>query len=200
MGLLSQRGDRWSAGRSRRSAVGIEDRSRDRWRRWTRSASAWTRVDGRRRVVLEVRQGRVVRVGRQPGVDELLDDAAPPERAADEAATALGLEVGQRSSGPWRSARGRARPRPRRRPRRSRRPLPRRSSTGRAAPWTRFSALGRNSAWRSASVLLDDLEVRLLGDPLAGQRRRGTRRASPRPPGRRGCRAARASRWPRRTR
>ena len=51
-------------------------------------------LDAGRRVVLEVRQGGMVRVGGEPAVDERLDRARPALGAADEVAPALGLEVG----------------------------------------------------------------------------------------------------------
>ena len=53
-------------------------------------------VDGRWRVVLEVRQGRMVGMRHQPAVDECLDDPRPAERAPDEALAAIRLEVADR--------------------------------------------------------------------------------------------------------
>ena len=52
-------------------------------------------VDAVGRAVLDVRHRRVLGVGGQPLVDELLDDAAPAERGADEVAAPLRVEVAQ---------------------------------------------------------------------------------------------------------
>src|SRR3954463_10809331 len=51
-------------------------------------------VEGHGLVVLEMRQRWVVGMRRQPLVDELLDEPAAPQRAPDEAPTAVRLEAG----------------------------------------------------------------------------------------------------------
>ena len=141
-----------------------------RWRRWRRSASASGAVDGRRRVVLEVRQRRVLGVGGEPAVDEDLDDAGPAQRAADEVAAALGLEVADRL-GVLVARAGQLDLRLDRRPRGSSIPSASAIFDSTSSTFVRCSARGRNSAWRSASVLLGGLEVRLLADALAGELR-----------------------------
>ena len=75
---------------------GVSRRWPARWVVGVASISGTTRRGGRLRL-LEVGQRRMVRVGGQPVVDQLLDQAAPAQRAADEAPAALRLEVVQQA-------------------------------------------------------------------------------------------------------
>src|SRR5439155_14642423 len=50
-------------------------------------------VQGTGRAILDVRQRRMVGVGRQPCVDETLDDATAAKGRADEAPAALRVEI-----------------------------------------------------------------------------------------------------------
>ena len=84
-------------------------------------------------------------------VDERLDDPGPAERAADEVAAALRLEVADDLL-VLVARRAPVRPRPRCPVRDRRCPRSRRSSVSTSSTLVRCSARGRNSAWSSASV------------------------------------------------
>ena len=115
------------------------------------SDSGRDRGGGRLRL-LDMGQRRVVRVGGQPVVDQLLDQTAPAQRAADEAPARGRTRSTPGDAGRPRSARGPARPRPRWPRREPRRPSSSAIFDSTRSVLTRFSAFGRKSAWRSASV------------------------------------------------
>ena len=76
---------------------GVSRRRPARWAwLWSFRFGGATAGGGRLRL-LEMRQRRVLRVGGEPVVDQLLDEAAPAQRAPDEAAAAVRLEVVQQA-------------------------------------------------------------------------------------------------------